>query len=52
LAGAGVGKIGLFDSDIVDVTNLHRQIGHKNSSVGVKKTASLKNSLLQFNPNI
>ena len=45
LAGAGVGTIGLFDSDVVDMTNLHRQIGHKNRSVGIKKTESLKNTL-------
>lgn len=52
LAGAGVGTIGLFDSDTVDVTNLHRQIAHKNISVGQRKTESLKNSLLDFNPNL
>ena len=52
LAGAGVGTIGLFDSDTVDVTNLHRQIGHNNASVGMKKTQSLKNTLLAFNPHI
>jgi len=46
LAGAGIGNIGLFDSDVVDLTNLHRQIGHKNDSVGIKKTASLKKSIL------
>lgn len=38
LAGAGVGTIGLFDSDVVDVTNLHRQIGHRTDTVGMKKT--------------
>jgi molybdopterin/thiamine biosynthesis adenylyltransferase len=38
LAGAGVGTLGLFDSDVVDVTNLHRQIGHRNKSVGISKT--------------
>ena len=52
LAGAGVGNIGLFDGDQVDVTNLHRQIGHKTSTVGVNKTKSLKESLLSLNPNI
>ena len=52
LTGAGVGTIGLFDSDTVDVTNLHRQIGHNNASVGMKKTQSLKNTLLAFNPHI
>ena len=38
LAAAGVGVIGLFDSDVVDVTNLHRQIGHRTDRVGVEKT--------------
>ena len=38
LAGAGVGTLGLFDSDQVDVTNLHRQIGHQTKSVGRNKT--------------
>lgn len=38
LAGAGVGTLGLFDSDTIEVTNLHRQIAHKNSSLGMKKT--------------
>jgi molybdopterin/thiamine biosynthesis adenylyltransferase len=52
LAGAGIGTIGLFDSDIVDVTNLHRQIGHKDKNVGTDKTKSLKESLLSLNPNI
>lgn len=46
LAGAGVGTIGLFDSDTIEVTNLHRQIAHKNRSLGMKKTESLKNSIL------
>lgn len=38
LAAAGVGTIGLFDSDKVDMTNLHRQIGHSTSKVGWDKT--------------
>jgi molybdopterin/thiamine biosynthesis adenylyltransferase len=38
LSAAGIGTIGLFDSDKVDVTNLHRQIGHRTSTVGVEKT--------------
>lgn len=38
LAGAGVGTLGLFDSDKVDMTNLHRQIGHNSQSVGLPKT--------------
>jgi len=36
----------------VDVTNLHRQIGHKTETVGISKTLSLKNTLLSLNPNI
>ena len=52
LAGAGVGTIGLFDSDTVDMTNLHRQIGHSTLTIGTPKTASLRNSLLTLNPNI
>lgn len=52
LAGAGIGTLGLFDSDVVDVTNLHRQIGHKTCKIGVKKTSSLKETLLNLNPNI
>lgn len=52
LAAAGAGTIGLFDSDTVDVTNLHRQIGHKTSTVGTEKTTSLKNTLLDINPHI
>lgn len=52
LAAAGVGTIGLFDSDKVDETNLHRQIGHRTSTIGVEKTASLKKTLLDINPYI
>jgi adenylyltransferase/sulfurtransferase len=52
LAAAGLGTIGLFDSDKVDVTNLHRQIGHKTKTVGISKTVSLRNTLLDINPNI
>ena len=52
MAAGGVGTIGLFDSDKVDVTNLHRQIGHRTSTVGIEKTTSLKNTLLGINPHI
>lgn len=52
LAGAGVGTIGLFDSDVVDVTNLHRQIGHSTATLGIPKTTSLKKTLLNLNPHI
>ena len=52
LTGAGVGHIGLFDSDVVEVSNLHRQIAHKDKNMGKKKTASLRETLLEFNPHI
>ena len=52
LAGAGVGTLGLFDSDNVDMTNLHRQVGHSTLTLGMSKTASLKKTLLNLNPNI
>jgi adenylyltransferase/sulfurtransferase len=35
LAAAGVGTLGLFDSDRVELNNLHRQVAHKTSSIGV-----------------
>lgn len=38
LAGAGVGTLGLFDSDNVDMTNLHRQIGHSTKTLNTPKT--------------
>ena len=38
LAAAGIGTLGLFDSDSVDVTNLHRQIGHRTDRIGMEKT--------------
>ncbi|HSV90648.1 MAG TPA: ThiF family adenylyltransferase, partial [Nitrospiraceae bacterium] len=37
LAAAGIGTIGLIDSDVVDLTNLHRQILHHTSDVGRPK---------------
>lgn len=41
LAAAGVGTIGLLDGDSVESSNLHRQIAHRNSKVGVEKVSSL-----------
>jgi adenylyltransferase/sulfurtransferase len=38
LAGAGIGTIAIYDSDTVDLTNLHRQIGHRTSTIGKSKT--------------
>ncbi|KAG8200880.1 hypothetical protein JTE90_015784 [Oedothorax gibbosus] len=52
LAAAGVGHIGIIDHDVVDVSNLHRQVAHKYSSVGQSKSESLKNSLKNLNPEV
>jgi len=52
LAAAGVGKIGLVDYDIVDETNLQRQILHGESMLGEKKTESAKKRLLDLNPEL
>ena len=52
LAAAGVGRIGLVDFDVVDVTNLQRQIIHGTSDVGRKKLDSAAEAMLEINPNI
>ena len=45
LAGAGVGKIGLFDGDIVELSNLHRQILHSTKMIGHAKVKSAQDRL-------
>lgn len=52
LALAGMGKIGIVDFDVVDRSNLQRQILHTTESIGVPKVASAKATLLAHNPNI
>ena len=52
LGAAGIGTLGLFDSDVVDFTNLHRQVGHTTDRVGMDKTESLKQSVQAINPHI
>jgi adenylyltransferase/sulfurtransferase len=52
LAAAGVGHIGLVDFDVVDSSNLQRQIIHGTSTVGVAKTESAKRRLADLNPQI
>lgn len=51
-AGLGVGKIGLVDFDVVQISNLNRQFIHKTSSLDVFKTKSASNFLADFNPEI
>ena len=52
LAAAGVGHIGLVDFDVVDESNLQRQIAHGTSTIGVRKTESAKQRLNDLNPNV
>jgi molybdopterin/thiamine biosynthesis adenylyltransferase len=52
LAAAGVGTIGLVDSDRVDLTNLQRQIVHATERVGVPKTDSARATLAAVNPGV
>ena len=52
LAVAGVGKITIIDMDVVDRTNLNRQILHYDRDTGRKKTASAEEKLRELNPDI
>lgn len=51
LAAAGVGRIGIVDFDIVDSSNLQRQVIHGTSWVGKPKIQSAKDRILEINPN-
>ncbi|MGF1683118.1 molybdopterin-synthase adenylyltransferase MoeB [Photobacterium minamisatsumaniensis] len=52
LAAAGVGTIGLLDSDVVDTSNLQRQIIHSESRVGMSKTQSAQSFISNLNSNV
>jgi adenylyltransferase/sulfurtransferase len=50
LAAAGIGRIGLVDYDVVDFTNLHRQVIHGTKDVGRKKLDSAADTIADINP--
>lgn len=52
LAAAGVGTIGVVDFDVVDVTNLQRQIIHGTSDIGRSKLDSARDRLREINPHV
>ncbi|MGK0187209.1 MAG: molybdopterin/thiamine biosynthesis adenylyltransferase/rhodanese-related sulfurtransferase [Verrucomicrobiales bacterium] len=52
LAAAGVGRLGIVDADVVDTSNLQRQLLHGTADVGKKKIASAKARLADINPEI
>jgi len=52
LAAAGVGTIGVIDDDVVELSNLQRQIVHATSRIGQAKTASAAATLAEINPEV
>jgi len=52
LAAAGVGRLGLVDFDVVDVSNLQRQVIHGTSDVGRSKLDSARDRIKEINPNV
>src|SRR5437867_11423230 len=52
LAASGVGTIGIVDNDVVDDSNLQRQILHWTSSVGMPKVDSARRTLFEINPEV
>ncbi|MBI3708974.1 MAG: molybdopterin-synthase adenylyltransferase MoeB [Proteobacteria bacterium] len=52
LAAAGIGTLGVVDDDVVDLTNLQRQIVHMTDRVGVDKVKSVVETLAGLNPDI
>ncbi|HEX2088229.1 MAG TPA: molybdopterin-synthase adenylyltransferase MoeB [Solirubrobacteraceae bacterium] len=52
LAAAGVGTLGIVDDDVVDVSNLQRQVIHTTDRVGVPKVDSAEESIKAINPDV
>ena len=52
LSAAGVGHIGIVDFDVVDVTNLQRQVLHGTSDIGTSKLASARKRIAEVNPHV
>ncbi len=52
LAAAGIGTLGIVDSDVVDLSNLQRQIIHFTPDVNLPKVESAKNKIEQINPDV
>src|ERR1700761_4883521 len=52
LAAAGIGTIGIVDDDVVDLSNLQRQVAHVTDRIGVPKVASAAAAALAINPDL
>jgi molybdopterin/thiamine biosynthesis adenylyltransferase/rhodanese-related sulfurtransferase len=52
LAAAGIGTLGLVDDDVVDASNLQRQVIHSTSTIGTPKTESARKAIEELNPDV
>jgi sulfur-carrier protein adenylyltransferase/sulfurtransferase len=52
LAAAGVGTIGIVDSDVVEASNLQRQVVHNTDRIGMLKAESAKEAMTKLNPDV
>jgi len=52
LAAAGVGTLGIVDFDVVDLSNLQRQVVHADDRIGMKKTQSAAQTIRALNPEV
>src|SRR5512133_3852916 len=52
LAAAGVGVIGIADADVVDLSNLQRQVIHHTADIGKPKVVSAKEKMAAINPDV
>jgi molybdopterin/thiamine biosynthesis adenylyltransferase/rhodanese-related sulfurtransferase/molybdopterin converting factor small subunit len=52
LAAAGIGRIGIVDFDVVDLSNLQRQVAHGTSDIGRRKLDSARDAVLAINPHV
>ena len=52
LAAAGIGQLGIIDHDVVEISNLQRQIGYSEKNIGLPKTKSLAETLTNINPQL
>src|SRR5437588_6704885 len=52
LAAAGIGRLGIVDFDLVEFSNLQRQVLHRTSDVGRPKTESAQQTIQELNPDV
>src|SRR5205823_3349470 len=52
LAAAGVGTLGIVDNDVVDVSNLQRQVAHSDDRIGMPKVDSAEIAVKEINPDV